>query len=216
MKSKARDLALPGLLGISLLAAAPASAATTIYTSQTSFLAALQGITVENFNDNTLIPGLTYSSSEGVANDPSWPGVFHDFVLGSNYPPVLAKTTTFNFATAINGFGGNFDFTENGPGEGISFTLTPGGQVSQEIPSTLTGQFWGFISDTAFSSVLLQVGSQGGYGETYTLDNLTVGTLAEAVGVAPEPASWAMLLSGFGIVGMILRRARRRLAPQGG
>jgi len=38
-----------------LLAASPASAATTIYTDQSAFLAALQGITTEDFNDATLI-----------------------------------------------------------------------------------------------------------------------------------------------------------------
>lgn len=192
-----------------LLAASPASAATTIYTDQSAFLAALQGITTEDFNDATLIPGLSITSSVGEVNGASGPGTFFDrLVLGS-------QTTEFQFASPVNGFGGNFDLSPNGQGVGISFTLNPGGPVGTEVSSAIyTGQFWGLISDTAFSSILLQGGSQGGAAETYTLDNLTTGTLSastlpEGVGAAPEPGTWAMMLVGFGLVGASLRRSKR-------
>jgi hypothetical protein len=43
------------------------------------------------------------------------------------------------------------------------------------------------------------------------LDNLFVFRLDDGVGIIPEPATWAMLIAGFGVVGGALRR--RRSAP---
>ena len=32
----------------------------------------------------------------------------------------------------------------------------------------------------------------------------------QAVGTVPEPATWAMMLAGFGLIGVVRRRDRRR------
>ncbi len=37
-------------------------------------------------------------------------------------------------------------------------------------------------------------------------------TIAVQAGAVPEPASWAMLITGFGLIGSALRRRRRRVA----
>jgi hypothetical protein len=44
------------------------------------------------------------------------------------------------------------------------------------------------------------------FGQAVTLD------ISRATGAVPEPASWAMLISGFGLSGLALRSRRRALA----
>lgn len=59
--------------------------------------------------------------------------------------------------------------------------------------------FFNFESDSAFNRVQLVQNGGGGF----EFDNLTVGT--SVVSSAPEPATWAMLLLGFGLIGATLR-----------
>ena len=59
--------------------------------------------------------------------------------------------------------------------------------------------FFNFASDTAFNRVQLIQNGGGGF----EFDNLTVGT--QVISAAPEPATWAMLLLGFGLIGAALR-----------
>lgn len=60
--------------------------------------------------------------------------------------------------------------------------------------------FFNFESDTAFNRIQLVQNGGGGF----EFDNLTVGSTV--VSTAPEPASWAMMLLGFGVIGVTLRR----------
>lgn len=62
--------------------------------------------------------------------------------------------------------------------------------------------FFNFASDSAFNRVQLIQNGGGGF----EFDNLTVGTAV--VSTAPEPATWAMFLIGFGLVGGLLRQRR--------
>ncbi|MFP5456720.1 PEPxxWA-CTERM sorting domain-containing protein [Rhizorhabdus sp.] len=65
--------------------------------------------------------------------------------------------------------------------------------------------FFNFASDSAFNRVQLIQNGGGGF----EFDNLTVGT--SVVSTAPEPATWAMFLMGFGLVGGFLRQRRDRV-----
>lgn len=49
-------------------------------------------------------------------------------------------------------------------------------------------------------AVIVQNGGGG-----FELDNITIGSV-------PEPASWAMLIAGFGLIGTVSRRQRRHVA----
>lgn len=54
-------------------------------------------------------------------------------------------------------------------------------------------------------------GWQGGDDESWGIDNLSVtSNLSSLVGGVPEPAIWALLTGGFGMVGAMLRRQRIR------
>ncbi|HEX8056314.1 MAG TPA: PEPxxWA-CTERM sorting domain-containing protein [Novosphingobium sp.] len=174
------------------LVASPSFAATTIYTDQAAFLSALNASSLEDFADTTLATGLSFSSTVGSITS----GRFADQLAPG------AQTTTFNFATAVNAFGGNFDLSPGGAGIGIQFTTAPGGLIGTEVPRDFSGQFFGFISDTAFTSVLLTGGTQANGVETYNLDNLVFGTGA----AVPEPGTWAMMIVGIGLAGGAMRR----------
>ena len=71
--------------------------------------------------------------------------------------------------------------------------------------------FYNFNSTVAFDRIDLVENGGGGF----ELDNLTIGNplVADAgrdAGAVPEPASWAMMLLGFGATGAIVRGTRRR------
>ncbi|KKC27859.1 Npun_F0296 family exosortase-dependent surface protein [Sphingomonas sp. SRS2] len=60
--------------------------------------------------------------------------------------------------------------------------------------------FFNFRSDSAFNRVQLVQNGGGGF----EFDNLTIGT--SVVSAAPEPATWAMMMLGFGAIGWSLRK----------
>lgn len=63
-------------------------------------------------------------------------------------------------------------------------------------------QFIGLSSTTAFDKVTISYGGEYLYG---FIDDFRIGSSSGAV---PEPASWAMLIAGFGLTGAAMRRRR--------
>lgn len=73
-------------------------------------------------------------------------------------------------------------------------------------PSLLTFN-WAGIDRVTFSISGGTDAGLGGGGDYFALDNLSIN-----VAGVPEPASWAMLIAGFGLVGATMRRRRAVLA----
>lgn len=190
------------LLGASslLAVAQPASAAVTFYTNRADFEAALGAVQIEDFADTLLIPNLAFASTAGAVTG----GTFSDLAFPGT------TSTTFTYASSIYAFGGEFNTPLSLSGVGLKFTIVPPGTaLAQELSNTANGGFFGFISNTAFSSVLIEGGTQSGFlpFETYTLDNLTIST-SPAI---PEPETWMLLIAGFGLLGSGMRRSQPTL-----
>jgi hypothetical protein len=75
-------------------------------------------------------------------------------------------------------------------------------------PNTFLSLAFGHITSAVFATNV-------GYSDTFTLDNVTIrgttptigGPFSIATG-APEPATWAMLVAGFGVIGAAMRSRR--------
>ena len=177
-------------------------AATTIYTDRAAFDIATGGsLNFEDFSDATY-ENIAIASDAGFVTN----GFFRDRPTpgrGNN----AGDRTTYTFNTATTAFGGDFDLSPRGNGNGLRFVLDGSEIVSQEIGAPYTG-FWGFVSDLSFTSVTVEAGSGSGRAETHNFDNFSFG-LAAPVAPVPLPAGLLLMLSAlFGFFG--LRQWSRR------
>jgi hypothetical protein len=179
---------------------AQASAGVTYYSSQSDYAAALASSKTETFSSTPLASGLSFVSNAGYVGG----GLFNDRVV------VGGASTTFSFGGDVNGFGGFFDETPGGFGQGLAFTLTLANGSTEVLSQHLdedSGSFFGFISTDAFTSVKLTGGNAAtGVAETYNVDNVQFGSLS----AVPENDSVAMLLAGLGLLGVVARRRAGR------
>ena len=67
--------------------------------------------------------------------------------------------------------------------------------------------FFNFASDTPITSIVFTQAAGGG---NFEFDNFTVNNAV--VGNVPEPASWALMIAGFAMVGFSMRRRVRTVA----
>jgi hypothetical protein len=152
--------------------------------------------------------GFTWSSGS-VTNVPFVTGCahrcgFNTTVGGQNYLGFGSGTITFTFASAINRFGVYVT--------GLQNTLVGG-------PTTLY-----FSDGSAQSTTLAPVEGGGGafigFSTTGAVTSLSFYTRSDIVGfddiryafvdaaAVPEPATWALMIGGFGLAGMAARRRR--------
>ena len=78
------------------------------------------------------------------------------------------------------------------------------GTIEQVISGVSDGEFSAILGNLQMVSIF---GNWNG-GEWMTLDNVQMTSLSSAV---PEPASWMMMIAGFGLVGLAMRRAPRSI-----
>jgi len=123
----------------------------------------------------------------------SWSGGYTDQVLYSNGWASL----TIDFASPVTGFG---FFTEPRVFAvyTINMLLSDGSSVSGDYDGASGAGFLGFLGE-GVTSATISSADDFAIGDFYT----TV-----AAGAVPEPAAWAMMIAGFGLVGASLRRRK--------
>lgn len=160
----------------------------------TSF--AFASFTVTNSNNDTrLLPG----SSEYNVNGTQF--LYTNLVRTSSVSPGII---TFTFDVPITAFGANFFSLNNNFTRTIA---TVGGVTFDPLP--ISPDFLGFVSDTPFTTLSFSIAPFQSPLDTIGIDNLV---FSAAVPAVPEPATWAMLIAGFGAAGTALRRRRRAVA----
>jgi len=111
------------------------------------------------------------------------------------------STTSGTITGSSNSLGFTFG-SYNGGGSTVTFSGT-GFSQTVALPGNPTTGFFGVISDTPLGAISF-TSARG------IVDITTFSTAA--VAAVPEPATWAMLLIGFGAVGSAVRARRRTLA----
>lgn len=205
--------------------AGAAQATVTTYTDRDTFNASTINQTVDTFGN---APGSTYVGAAPYVRDgfvmtvndvwlfnvnPSVTDYYYNWGSGNVLAIKQFGQLTITFDSPVYAFG--FDLgTFNDDGD----PSTPAGQPSTVYGFPVfisTGQvdavvatfdiptlsFFGARSSTPFTSVTITSGNN------FTIiDNVTLAA------VVPEPATWAMLIAGFGLVGAASRRRRDRAA----
>ncbi len=171
---------------------AQAHAATTIYTDRSSWESNFSTFSTEDFSDAVLNAGVSVVSDSGNVVGGEW----SDLVVPGG------ASTTFSFSQGIFGFGGDWDLAgPGGQGTGIAITLTllAGGTeiLTTEIPRDTSNTFWGFVTNIAFTDVLLTAGTQVSGVETFTMDNMVYSS------ASPVPVPAAVWLFGSGVLGLL-------------
>ena len=132
-----------------------------------------------------------------------------DFTLSLNSSPILSGT--FN----LGGGGANVVFfapvgasVNNISGNGMAVTFA-GGKVLISTPLNLLAGLNSLTFNYTALPRYAHAGFQGTGDEGWGLRDIVV---TQASGGVPEPASWALMLTGFGALGAVLRRNRRQAA----
>ena len=115
---------------------------------------------------------------------------------------------TIDFSSPVYGVGAQIQNVDDGK---FTATVTSGGTVYNlpgwsDIPGVGDGSaiFIGLLSDTAISSIVFHTVGAGG-DEGFAIGPL----LLKTVEGVPEPAAWALMIGGVGMVGGALRRRQR-------
>ncbi len=141
-------------------------------------------------------------------------GTFHDFSLSWTAGGIrfTVGSTTVSFAAPLLGNALVIDVKGDADLqlldlEGTGFgTLAGTGVASSSNKYVFYAPTWG--SDGITAAGKIRIGDDVGLGSRSGV-NFRVGTFAPFGAVVPEPATWAMLIAGFGLVGVSLRRRQR-------
>jgi len=154
----------------SLLWACMASAVVvTVYTDKTEWENALAGqFLTEDFTDSQLKEGVSFISTESGHINPALE-CYQDVLASQSQNEPM---TTWSFNSEIVAYGGNWTLGgPGGSGNSLLVYIADSSLYVGAISNSYGGEFWGFISDTPFTSVKL-VGGSGTNQQNYQLDNM--------------------------------------------
>jgi PEP-CTERM motif len=213
-----KSIALAVLAASALTSAA--SAATITFTDRATFQANLSRSFTDTFETNlgyrpaftqytsteiSAVVGQTRFLSTGFTDNNLLFGPFGNdrstnYCAGCNGSFTLFfDATTFGTANGVGGVG--LDVTTN---QNYDAFVTFGDNSTQTFAlSRIANSFFGLTSDRFIKSIAFGPGGNGiSTGGATAIDNLTIGVS----GAVPEPATWAMMIVGFGLIGAAARR----------
>lgn len=208
--------------------AAAANAQVAAFADRASFLAAAGTVRTETFNgvaaDTSLTNATLGFTGFGVrADDVSGGSGSFNFVdvlplAGGGITPANYDVDgTTLLSLSVNTTGISVTFTFDNPITAVGFDTRRMQNLSDLVLIGLGGQtvsppvlplFLGYVSTTPFTTMTFTNQAGASVGDGFSVDNLTFSSSA----AVPEPASWAMMIAGFGLVGTMVRRRRKLLA----
>jgi hypothetical protein len=159
-----------------------------------------------NIQDSTALD-FTDGSTTGPAD-----GVLSGYVGNINGNPLLCNTGSCGSIKDINSLVVGAQsiplfFALTGAGAGISFDLTGISSINRSSPGKLYFDATGFLNAPGSTAT-------AGIFTLTTQGNGQVQTTFSASTAVPEPATWALMLLGFGAIGVSMRRRRRPALAQ--
>lgn len=189
------------------ITAVPAEAAITVCSQGASCVQGTTNVNLAAYTDSPTVSGsvgiggplVTFSSTDG--NLSTNPGAATVFTADGS------ALTNFTF-TILSGFtAAEFNLEQGSPSSFIVSLTDSAGDMFSETLSSLNGSnIFNIVapSGTTYTTATF-TSSGGGFAG---LKQLRV-TLAGSAGAVPEPATWLMMLIGFGGIGFTMRRSRR-------
>ena len=205
----------------------PGAANATVYADRTAFNTAVSGVVNNDLEGLPLGVTTTVFGVETISSG-SFAGGGAVIDYGNGFGHALSGADSaggenafdsliFTFTAPIFAFA--FDDLDLTPDEfaNVRVTLQGGATSLFNVIDTdgdfTTAGFFGFSSATALQSVEVWSSNLAGgpIGErANVVDNLAISRIP--TGGVPEPASWALMIMGFGLAGAVMRRSRRGLS----
>lgn len=125
------------------------------------------------------------------------------------FPDFVATEATLTFDNAILSLGTWMTGIQELYTAEVTLELVNGSQEVFVLPLNNNGgaQFYGIVSTIPFSKVLIRQLNNPGFADAFGIDDISYGFAP-----VPEPASWAMLITGFGLAGFAFRRRAAKRA----
>jgi hypothetical protein len=165
------------------------------------------GVTNQTATEVTLIGGEPLSAFGGqarvrptdlVLNTPFTFNGFTDQLLGLDFVDAALAFTQSEFRVVR--------------GTATQLTLTVVDTAGEVFQQTLAIPKSGFFNIQAIDGQLIDYFSIAANGTLTDIRQIRVGGVTDLIGAIPEPATWAMMLLGFGAAGAVLRTRRRLVA----
>jgi hypothetical protein len=121
------------------------------------------------------------------------------------FPAFFNSAATFTFTTPTKSFGFYTTGIQSAYTTLLQVTQLDGTSATYTLPINSNGgvSFFGIVDTVAFTSVKISQTNTPGFADLWGIDDISYNT-----SLVPEPAAWALMIVGLGLVGAASRRRR--------